>query len=363
MKQMVFGLLLFWTTALQALGYRVYDLAALGGSPMVTTGAFDISENGWVAGYSGAGSGQRAVRWPVSTGGAGAPMNLGVLPSATSSIGYGVDDHGHVVGSSGGHAFAWLPEMYGGLYRIVPPASAPSGSRCIQAFSINFIDEVVGKCARLGSSPPYWAFHWSPGGGTTLFTSYYHSSLGTAAYAINQFGQFVGSAERQPAGSLMMLQQAFVWQADPAEPGYLGAFGGQEGNPGSSVAFGLNDHQHVVGESEGQAFVWRPLDATLTPLGPGVAKGINVWGEIVGYAPGPVNSYAWVKPANSSSRIDLNTLIPANSGWTLLEAHGINDRGWIVGIGRKTTLSGDLSGEEGEPSTIQVVRGFVLIPQ
>jgi hypothetical protein len=42
------------------------------------------------------------VRWAVSTGGAWAPLNLGVLPSGTSSIGYGVDDHDHIVGSAGG---------------------------------------------------------------------------------------------------------------------------------------------------------------------------------------------------------------------------------------------------------------------
>jgi hypothetical protein len=362
MRRLALGLLLFSTTALHAVSYRVYDLPALGGSATTTTGAYDISENGWVAGYSGGGSGQRAVRWGVSTSGAWETRNVGVLPSATSSIGYGVDDHGHIVGSSGGQAFAWIPEMYTGLHPIPPPPGAPSGSRCIQAFSINHVDEVVGRYAKLGTSPPYWAFHWRTSEATTLYESYYHRSLGTTAYAINQFGQFVGSAERKTTGTtLLMLQQAYVWQAEPAEPGYLGAFSGQEGNPGWSVAYGLNDHLHVVGESEGQAFVWKPL-GTMTSLGVGVARGINNWESIVGYAPGAVNSYAWVKYSTSSTAFDLNTLIPPNSGWTLLEAHGINERGWIIGIGRKTTPTGGLSGEEGE-QTIQVVRGFLLIPQ
>jgi len=31
--------------------------------------------------------------------------------------------------------------------------------------------------------------------------------------------------------------------------------------------------------------------------------------------------------------VDLNTLIPANSGWTLTEAHGINNLGQIAGSG------------------------------
>ena len=44
--------------------------------------------------------------------------------------------------------------------------------------------------------------------------------------------------------------------------------------------------------------------------------------------------------------VDLNTLIPLNSGWFLREARGINDQGMIVGNG---TLNG-------------VERGFLLAP-
>jgi probable HAF family extracellular repeat protein len=32
---------------------------------------------------------------------------------------------------------------------------------------------------------------------------------------------------------------------------------------------------------------------------------------------------------------DLNSLLPANSGWELTAAYGINDRGQIVGKGKK----------------------------
>ena len=56
MKRLALGLLLFSATALHAVSYQVFDLPALGGSLTTTTGAYDISENGWVAGYSGGGT-------------------------------------------------------------------------------------------------------------------------------------------------------------------------------------------------------------------------------------------------------------------------------------------------------------------
>ena len=357
MKRLAFGSLLFWSTAVYALGYTVYDLPAIGGSLTVTTGAYDISENGgWVAGYSGAGTGQRAVRWAVSTGGAGAPFNLGLLPAATSSIAYGVDDHGHVVGSSSGRAFAWIPPLYTGLHPIPPPPNAPAGARCVTAYSINQNEAVVGRYARVGTTPPYWAFHWSPGSGTAIFGSpEYHQWRGATAFAINSFGAFVGSAERWQTGGQQQLEQAFVW----SQPGFLEP----QGTPGWSAAFGLNDDLDdldVVGESQGYAFHWTSA-LGMVPLTAGAARDINNGDDIVGYTPGTPNSYAWVKYSSSPTVYNLNALIPSNSGWTLLEAYGINDLGWIVGIGRKTVPGGP-SGEEGE-QTIQVVRGFLLIPQ
>jgi hypothetical protein len=45
--------------------------------------------------------------------------------------------------------------------------------------------------------------------------------------------------------------------------------------------------------------------------------------------------------------LDLNSLIPANSGWVLQFANGINDQGQIVGEG---TLNGQ-------------AEGFLLTPQ
>jgi hypothetical protein len=356
MKKLVVGFLLFCSTALHGITYKVFDLPALGGSTTTTTGAYDISENGWVAGYSGT----RAVRWQATLGGALPPTNLGVISPATTSKAYGVNDSGHVVGVSGIQAFIWIPEISPALQPIPPPAGAPSSAKCIAAYGVNHVDEVVGtfSMSTTGSGylMPLWAFRWAPEEGTTLYPSpYYTRSIGSAAFAINNFGQFVGKVEMPPSGSAMAAQQAFSWE--PPNSNLLGALPGPDDGPGSSVAYGVNGLAHVVGESEGLACLWQP-PFSMAPIAIGTARGINNYDVIVGHAS---SNYAWVKFPNAIAQ-DLNGLIPANSGWTLLEAHGINDRGWIVGIGRKTvaTTGGGLSGDE--TSTVTVLRGFLLIP-
>ena len=67
------------------------------------------------------------------------------------------------------------------------------------------------------------------------------------------------------------------------------------------------------------------------------ANGINNNGQVVG------NSFAVVGNSpfqtqdaflySNGKMIDLNSLIDANSGWTLVDATAINDKGQIVGLG------------------------------
>ena len=64
---------------------------------------------------------------------------------------------------------------------------------------------------------------------------------------------------------------------------------------------------------------------------------INGLGQIVGTAIFPVRSYHPFRPGkhvgfivSSGSLIDLNTLVPANSGFTITDAVGINNSGQIL---------------------------------
>ena len=64
------------------------------------------------------------------------------------------------------------------------------------------------------------------------------------------------------------------------------------------------------------------------------AAGINDAGLVVGkgLSPGNVShSFTW---SSAFGLNDVNTLIPANSGWTIISVFGINARGQICGLGQ-----------------------------
>jgi len=121
----------------------------------------------------------------------------------------------------------------------------------------------------------------------------------------------------------------------------------------------VNQFGHVAGESllstagNDHAVLWtRPSAISDLGLLPGgtisVANALNDSDVVVGFgdftgSAGAIHAFQWTA---SNGMTDLNNLIPPNSGWTLLEAKGINERGEIVG-------TGVIQGEE---------HAFLLIP-
>jgi probable HAF family extracellular repeat protein len=117
------------------------------------------------------------------------------------------------------------------------------------------------------------------------------------------------------------------------------------GNIGDNVAGSINNNGIVVGTqgiSDGtvHGFVWNQVDAPQDLVYPGAfvtvlpcCRSVNNKGDAVGFAiddNGPV-AFSW-KDGNFT---DLNTVIPADSPWYLLNAFSINDPGQIVGAGVK----------------------------
>jgi len=319
--------------------------------------------------------------------------DLGALPGETSAIAYNINDAGQVVGQSGLYGFLWsngtMTELIlpGGALSIaqgISPGGAVVGSshalnehthaflysggtmydlqglllggvqNSSYANDINAWGQIVGGA--FTPSDQFRAFLRDPLSGHTYDLGTL-GGLGSEASAINYRTEVVGYSNL-PGGQ----SHAFYWDVYRGMVD-LGALGGYYARSG---AYDINDSSQIVGWSETStgaqhAFVKYP-SSVMTDLGTlggitSAAFGINNAGQIVGqaalangvthaflYIPNPylapigggVYAPAFVAPDlvfGSYGMRDLNTLLPANSGWTLTSAQAINNKGQIVGYG------------------------------
>lgn len=261
------------------------------------------------------------------------------------------------------------------------------------ARGINARGEVVGKADTAAVPEQEHAFLWSGGVLHDLGTLGGNSSV---ANGINNRGWIVGAADTtipDPTGTIGPTENhAFLLPFDGAlhDLGTLGgpnshaisvndngvivgwsqvdfnigAFGIPDLHPtmwvngvptrlpdlgGSvSLAISVNNDGTTVGQSflaDDSAFyavIWQKGKLrNLGAVGDDVLSGassINKWGDVVGFSitmSFASRAFLWRKGVMT----DLNTLIPANSGWVLQSAGHINDVGQIVGFG---VLNGNL---------------------
>lgn len=268
-----------------------------------------------------------------------------------------INDRGEVVGSireaaQEEHATLWRPTT-GGAFRAIDlgPGSAKA---------INAKGQIVGPFA-VGAI-------WTPEGGETGSTRRIEvKGIGAAAassvelVAIDDRGRVIGMVHERVTEVYPV--RGFLWQDGKATD--LGSLGGPHCRPTA-----LNASDQVVGSSTyraiargiaplylSHAFLWQEGSIRdLGALGAGrfsEALGLNAKGDVVGWS----STEADDDPFGGRHRaaflyrdgtlLDLNRLIPADSGWTLTEARAINDRGQVVGVGRR----------DGQP------RGFLLTPR
>jgi probable HAF family extracellular repeat protein len=170
------------------------------------------------------------------------------------------------------------------------------------------------------------------------------------AFGINDNGQVVGSSGPCTPGFNPQSQVYFVpvhallWQNGAATD--LGNLGG-DGEFAGNHACAINNRGQVVGHSDltddatAHAFLWT-RETRMSDLGtiPGdfasFALGINDRGEVVGASVDAnfnPRAFLW----DNGAMVDLNTLIPANSGLSLQLAESINSSGQIVGFGQTST--------------------------
>ena len=168
------------------------------------------------------------------------------------------------------------------------------------------------------------------------------------ATGINDNGLIVGAGATTLSGSshAFLFENGTITDIDPfggLGPGFSESHADAVNNRGEVVGSGLNSDGVFHG------FLYRSgnvIDLGTLPGGRNsYAVGINQSGSIVGMAdvptddcyPGELPPCHNFKPSaflyENGVMTDLNSVIPANSGWELVTAFGINSRGQIVGYG------------------------------
>lgn len=307
--------------------YKVTDLGALPGLADTYVWQQTLNNRGHVAAYANSAANSNAFAGDVSFlwKGAGKVELLPDLPGASETLALGINDLDQVVGASGADgggvgAYAVLWEK--GVAHDLGALPGDAGS---EALYINNRGVAVGGSCNADAS--VWSAVFWREGKIHLLPPPKDSPTWTAfnsAYSINNEGEIAGMC-----GPSAMLFHTVVWKHGRATD--LGTLGGD-----CSMSFSINDRSQIVGYAQTTTGDWHASlwqNGTVTDLGTfgadtfSGALSINNRGQIVGCS----NSYAllWEK----HETVDLQTRIPADSGWVLWCAASINDLGQINGLG------------------------------
>ena len=308
MRNVIFNaVLLFSLQAARA--DRMYTVTNLGGMGGAEAVAFGISNSGEAVGWA-----QNAYG-DTSAFRAFPDFALESLPSAGpfDSFAYGVNNSGTIAST------AYIAGQPHGM--ILRPSGVTDLGSGTYALAVNDSGEVAGAAnghAQLYANGAVTDLGGLPGGSWS------------AAYGINNAGAIAGTSDNA-SGQF----RAFVWTRASGMTD-LGTFGGS-----NSYAMSINYGGAVAGFAalpSGYEHAFLYVDGHLTDLGTlrggsSFAYGVNSSGTVVGYSwvPDGADPHAFVD--SNGRMLDLNSLIPADSGWVLLQAFGINDAGQIVGAG------------------------------
>ncbi len=322
--------------------YTVTDLGTVQNNGV----ARRINDAGLAVGY--AGENAAAPRAFVVRGGREAARDLPLPKNTNASVAYGVNDAGQVTGSAitsvGATERAFVFDEPTGALTQLP--SLPDGQDRAEARAVSSTGQMVVGSAFTGQS------FSGPGVGTPAFPIFHAvmwqngaiRDLGTLG---GQAGEFGYATDVNDAGQIVGTSglRAFLYQNNK-----MTALGGDE-----TSAEAVNGRGDVAGSDRDQAVVWLAGsgERRLGKLNnnPTRAWDINDAGAVVGEATtaAAASNYAGSRAflyVAGGRLMDLNRQIPANSGWTLNAALGINNRGQIVGVG---TVNG-------------VQRAFLLTP-
>jgi probable HAF family extracellular repeat protein len=319
--------------------FDITDLGTLGGSLSYANG---IAPGDLIAGEATTFQGvKHPVYWEDGT-----IVDLGSPPGFIVGESVAINASGQIAVNGEGNpqsysAFLWEAGAW------TPLGVLPGYMESI-AEDIDAAGRVVGSSLTLGQ-PGSGGFIWEDG----LLSDLGTLGSSTRAYGIGDGGHVVGRSSIELPGD-EPAPRAFLWL--DGQMSNLGVLDGEDFSQG----IGVNAAGDVVGSSwhltipqffsADQATLWRDGGAEIVDLGltPGpevcvggfpfytdnIATAINIHGQVVGHAQcvasgGSLAAFFW----EDGVMWNLNDLVPAGSGWELLEATGIDDAGRIVGVG------------------------------
>ena len=324
--------------------YTVEDLGTTSDG-FVPTGVTGINDNGQVSGTVNTAGGQRPVRFTTGVGfeylsGVNSAAGVGNAINANGEVG------GYTMTSAGQRAYrAGL-----GSPTFVDPE--PGGTMTL-GWAINKDGVVAGYGNGTAGTRAFRAAANSPEVLPTLGNST------TLAFGINDAGQVTGSS------IVAGVQHAF--RANP--DGTIDDIGATV--PGASIGTAIDAKGDVVGRAVTAGNVFHAFRyytdhlVDIDTLNSPSSNALAVSGAVtVGTFTSPDGSpHAFVHTAKDGM-VDLNDRLPANSGWLLTSATGVNASGQIVGMGR---LNGfvrayRLTPDTPPDTTAPVVTGFTATP-
>jgi uncharacterized membrane protein len=317
-------------------------------------------------------SDSRAVRWDAS----GAITELGDLGTVnaytTTSTALAINAAGTAVGHAQKGPPGPVPSGLTNLRAVRWDASGTaatelgnlgtdsSGRTESDAVAINDAGTAVGTAIDFSAAHPgRRAVRWNASGTAATELGVPGDLPGNygAALAINAAGTAVGNASKVMSGRIYKGEVPVRWAASGTAATELGNLGLDSDGLVGGTAVAINDAGTAVGvivkdlstpTSRPRAVRWDATGTAATELGilptsfdlhtETAPLGINAAGITVGYDRGydSTDSYfhntpvVWGKDAVA---IDLNTLLPADSGWLLQYASGITDTNWVSGSG------------------------------
>ena len=300
---------------LTPLAYAITELPPLSGE--AESMATSLNTQGMVVGVSTSKSGtQSAVMWRN-----GNVSLLGVSLTSEDSSPVQINEAGQVIGMVGNRAFFWQNGATTDMGTLNGVQIYPK--------SINNNGVVAGYSSAYGSIAGDHGFLWQKGRLTDLGKDF-------RPRAINDAGVLAGSSDFA------------TYSPDTAAQSQNGTIANLPGEPSGvfSWATTINNAGHIAGISfgyYGNGLFWKDGEVTQLPLNMSVTSNyyytqpnsLNDLDQIVGEqgrSTSNVVTNAFLY--SEGNLIDLQTLLPADSGWHLESAAAINNNGLIVGVGQ-----------------------------